>query len=498
MNEKSKIEVTIKNSTIYGDVVTGDNYKTTEVHVHIHKDQLSSEAAIVAAIAEQGRDIKNADEFLKEIVKNPDLWKKLLETRSQFEEEQVDQTIDEMVKRFQATGPTPQSIKDLETLFDQCWAKGQWVSVIKVGGVLLGATYNKFEHVDMVRQVAGKLYECASKQKNLKWAMPVARAYQAGNYFVIYMRRIYDLHSSLKVHKRLPVEMPLVNLLNDNAEALGYYKLADIYIGEAVAKAFASGHPETIIQSLFSLSYIQYNAYFLVRHLLRQDAAEIRERMLRINQVLIESAEKFGMQRDKAIAESNVASFFNMLEEYDIAEKLSFSAAQKLTELGFSFDANRALIINKAARGREKPVTPVDESKVLGLSGEQVVEMFWDLSNAQMKLKGINLDQDTELKRAIEGARRDLNPERVVKYCKNINLRYDPSPLAAGIGLPSLGLKTLKCEHFKKGVRAVDLDRAFDNFKSRLSCETCAHRMPRDDWKLTLTSLEEIVEGPRE
>jgi hypothetical protein len=497
MSEKPKIEVVIKHSTIHGDVVAGDNYKTTEVHVHVHKDKLHSETAVLSALAEQGRDIKNADEFLKEIVKNPDLWKKLLETRSQFEEEQVDQTINEMIKRFQATGPTPQAIKKLQTLFDECWKKEQWSSVIKIGDALLNATYNNFEHIDLVNRTAEKLYECASKHKNLNWAVPLARAYQAGNCFIIYARRIYDLKATLEINKKLSVQLPLVNLLSENVEALGYYKLTDIYIGEAVEKAFSCGHAETITHVLFCLSYIQYNAYFLVHHLLGQDAAEIRERVFRVNQILIEAAEKFGLQHDKAVAESNVASFFNMLGDYDKAEKLSYSAAQRLTELGFSYEANRALRINKSARNREKAVKPIDENQVLELSGEQLVKMFCVMSDDQMRLKGIDLNQVTELKEAIEGARRDLNPERVMKYCKNINLRFEPSPLAAGIGLPSLGLKTIKCKHFKKEIGAVDLDRAFDSFKTSLGCETCTHRTPRDDWKLTLMALEEIVEGHR-
>lgn len=283
-------------------------------------------------------------------------------------------------------------------------------------------------------------------------------------------------------------------------EALGYYKLADIYIGEAVEKAFASGHGETITSVLFSLSFIQYNAYFLVHHLLRQDATEIRDRMFRINHILIEAAEKFGLLRDKAIAESNIASFFNMLEQYETAEKISYAAVQQLVGMGFSFDASRALKINEAARRREKPVSEfkMDDVKMQEISGEQVVQMFCEMSNEQMKLKGIDLEKNADMRRAIEGARKDLNPARVMKYCNHINLRYDPSPLAAGIGLPSLGLKTIKCEHFKKGNSAVDLDNAWSHFKASLGCETCKHRQPRDDWKLSLASLEEIVEGPRE
>lgn len=128
---------------------------------------------------------------------------------------------------------------------------------------------------------------------------------------------------------------------------------------------------------------------------------------------------------------------------------------------------------------------------------EQVLAMIRETSSSQLRLQGINLEKQPQLKKAIDDAYKDVNPERVMRHCGNIDLRYQTSPLGASIFLPSLGLKLLTCHHYKKGIGSVDLDHAFASFKDELSCESCSFRTRRDDWKLTIEVLDEMC-GPPE
>lgn len=488
LNKRTGIEVTFTNEA--------SESEKEGLRVKIHRDMLNSEAAILAALAIGGTDVRNADNLIKRIVQNPELWKRLEQSRANFEEEQVDSTISETVDRFQRTGPTAEAIKELDTLFEQCWKKEQWASVVKIGNLLLSSTYNQFPYLELVKRVAEKMYICSSGHENFKWAVPLARAYQASNNYLIYARRVYELKADLDVYRLAPVKAPLFNLFRENEEALGFFKLADLYIGEAVQLAFNLGHKETIINVLFNLAFIQYNCFFLVQHLLGQDASEVRDRLFRVNGVLVQLAEKFDLPRDKAIAESNMASVFNMLGEYEKAELISMNAARKLTELGFSFDASRAFRINESARRREKPTPTLSEIKMPEFTAEQVVNMIRTTSSNQLRLQGLSLEQKPDIKEAIEGAYKDLNPERVMQYCKHIDVRYQTSPLGMSILLPSLGIKLIRCEHFRKGVGAVDLDHGFKSFQERLGCERCTFRSHRSDWKLNLDKLDEMCGPP--
>ena len=361
---------------------------------------------------------------------------------------------------------------------------------------MLSSTYNRFEYVDLVKSVADRVYQCASSQERLKWAVPLARAYQASNNYIVYARRAYELKADLDVYRIAPVKAPLLNLFRENEEALGFFKLADIYIGEAVQLAFDIGHPETITSVLFNLAFIQYNCFFLVHHLLGQDASEVRDRLFRVNGMIVQITEKFDMQHDKAIAESNMASVFNMMGEYEKAEHISMNAAKKLTELGFSFAANRSLRINESARRREKAMPTPAEIEMPEFTAEQLVTMVQATSKNQLRLQGVNLEKQLDIKRAIEGAYKDINPERVMRYCDKIDLRYQTSPLGMSILLPSLGMKMLACKKFSKGVGAVDLDYAFACLKDKLGCETCSFRNRRDDWQVTLSLLDEMSGPP--
>ena len=123
------------------------------------RDRLNSESAILAALAIGGLDVRSADDIIKQIVQNPKLWERLEESRNNFEEQQIDGTVTEIVNRFQRTGPTPEAVRELETLFDGCWKKEQWPSVVKVGDLLLSSTYNRFEYVDLVKSVADRVYQ---------------------------------------------------------------------------------------------------------------------------------------------------------------------------------------------------------------------------------------------------------------------------------------------------------------------------------------------------
>lgn len=96
-------------------------------------------------------------------------------------------------------------------------------------------------------------------------------------------------------------------------------------------------------------------------------------------------------------------------------------------------------------------------------------------------------DDDDPIAQTINLAIRDLNPERIVKFCKHLHVQYTSSGgiYADQYGLGSAGGKVIYCELKDKAVEGMQLDGILEVFKLR-SCKECEMRSPRPEkWKLT-------------
>jgi len=100
----------------------------------------------------------------------------------------------------------------------------------------------------------------------------------------------------------------------------------------------------------------------------------------------------------------------------------------------------------------------------------------------------VNLEDDNDpIAQTINLAIRDLNPDRILKFCKHLHVQYTSigGIYAQLYGLGSAGGKVIYCEIKDEAVEGMQLDGILEVFKWRL-CKECEMRSPRpEDWKLT-------------
>jgi hypothetical protein len=103
---------------------------------------------------------------------------------------------------------------------------------------------------------------------------------------------------------------------------------------------------------------------------------------------------------------------------------------------------------------------------------------------------GIDPTEDNPLTRALRLGIADINPERVLKSCKELFVsRGRPTPVALMLGLPSAGEKVIHSTLHNHAVRGATLDTAYEQFSS-VYCDRCADRSPHpsawrysDEWQ---------------
>jgi len=110
-------------------------------------------------------------------------------------------------------------------------------------------------------------------------------------------------------------------------------------------------------------------------------------------------------------------------------------------------------------------------------------EMYRQMASAM----GVDLTGNSDsIAQVVNIGIRDLNPERVLKYCKSLFVEAGSMGLPGQmLGLPTAGSKTLRCTRFGYSFEGLELDGLLDLMRS-LHCESCAHRDPHPvDWKWT-------------
>lgn len=477
MRATPAIVITIQNSSVGGDVIAGN--KT--VNVHLHSDQIQSTEAALNALAELGLDAKLSEEVLERIVANPDVWKRLDDNRAKFEIKETDLALREAISEYERIGPNEQTISRLQSLLERSQQRGQGSSFVQIGALLLQIFFNKIDYFDTGIPISEKIIEYANKDRSLQVYVPVARSFQAAQYFLRYFRRIHDLNSTLEYYRIESAKFPPINFFNENKEALGYLKLADAYLSEALDLAYKVASKEIMIIVLNMFGFIALNNFYLHTVILERDPAAMREHVFRIYQTIWSGNEKFGSAADKATTEMNVAHYYNLLGDHTNAETLAIRAAKELAAHGRAHEASKALKIVELARLRERPKRIPDDFKMPDILGGELIEkMIKDISASLINIQGFNLEKDPKLKAAIEIAYRDINPERVMKFCKKIVIDYKPSPIGQSIHLHSLGINLIACSHFERGRESsTGLDDNFISFKAGLNCQTCQYREPR-------------------
>ena len=100
----------------------------------------------------------------------------------------------------------------------------------------------------------------------------------------------------------------------------------------------------------------------------------------------------------------------------------------------------------------------------------------------------VNLEDDNDpVAQTINLAIRDLNPERILKFCEHLHILYTDvgGIIAQMYGLGSAGGKLLYCDIKDKAIQGMQFDGILEVFKWRL-CEGCEKQSPRpEDWHWT-------------
>jgi hypothetical protein len=154
-----------------------------------------------------------------------------------------------------------------------------------------------------------------------------------------------------------------------------------------------------------------------------------------------------------------------------------------LAAAGDANGARRALEVMRLAKGKGPVARRPSDEDFDNLSEDERKQMMKEASSRMMKLSGIDED-DPYLKKAISAAWDDFNPERILRYCSEIEINADTSLLGQAIAIPTLGRKRIACLKFRRQIECGSLDEGLDFFKRTLGCESCTFRAPRSpEWK---------------
>jgi len=181
-----------------------------------------------------------------------------------------------------------------------------------------------------------------------------------------------------------------------------------------------------------------------------------------------------------AYAENNLALFWWMMGQKERAEshgRTALTLAKKT--------ANRLVEekVNSTLADLSAGAIPSFETKKIDFTPESQEEVI----RFVVKQMGFDIEKPTdEAEKAIATGIKDLNPQRILRYCEYITVdQINTSLLGQMTGIPTIGLKRVKCTKFGHSVEGIDLDLSSDLFKKQ-RCETCPARKPRDpSWKWT-------------
>jgi hypothetical protein len=129
--------------------------------------------------------------------------------------------------------------------------------------------------------------------------------------------------------------------------------------------------------------------------------------------------------------------------------------------------------IQEAGRPLEIPTLEEQREEIRNMPFKTFLEI------EEFKYRSFDSIDDTRLKDALKLAQRDMYILDSLKFCENLNICYQPSPLAQAYGIFSLGVKILACLKKKKRYESGNLMNTIEVFKKDF-CTGCELRKIRD------------------
>jgi hypothetical protein len=182
----------------------------------------------------------------------------------------------------------------------------------------------------------------------------------------------------------------------------------------------------------------------------------------------------------------DLATLYNSIEANELRDKYLRNAmelATKLDHKGFQHGVQstqesfkKAYTIPFLLEMKDEPTT---NHKI---TDEQEEEMLKHL----LKVGGIDITSDDELAQLARIGLKDRNPERILKFCKNLHTEIiNYGPIWDMVALPSTGTKILYCEKKEVAIFGTQLDLLLESMKQR-NCANCKEQCSRpNSWKWT-------------
>ena len=150
-------------------------------------------------------------------------------------------------------------------------------------------------------------------------------------------------------------------------------------------------------------------------------------------------------------------------------------ASEIATKLGETSLQNNLENLKQLTESRPEPLVAPQEGQI---TPEQEEEFVGQLLDAW----GVDFDADDDIARAARSGLKDLNPERVYRWCEHLYTELmGQSWVGQVLGLP-IGQKVFWCEYGGPLI-AFELDEGLARYKQQF-CTGCRYHSPRrDDWK---------------
>ena len=169
--------------------------------------------------------------------------------------------------------------------------------------------------------------------------------------------------------------------------------------------------------------------------------------------------------------------FLYLVGEYEAAVEAFAIAGKHAAEAGLDGLVSRMQDQLKMMRDRPSPKSSTD-------NGIASPELEFEVVSRLLDAWGVDLGTNDLVAWAVKIGLRDMNPERVLKWCKHLYVEAISQSHVGQLLMLPIGKKVLYCE-FGGAVFDDELDRALSTFRERY-CRDCLNRSPLpDDWKWT-------------
>lgn len=130
-------------------------------------------------------------------------------------------------------------------------------------------------------------------------------------------------------------------------------------------------------------------------------------------------------------------------------------------------------VIKEAGKPVEIPTIKEQREEVRNMPLKSFIEF------QELKFRNLDSMEDEELKNMLKFAQKEMYVLDILRFCENLNICYNPSPLGQVYGIFSLGGKTIACLIKNKRYQSANLMNTIELFKKNF-CEGCELQQARE------------------